>query len=391
MFGGLASSVGAMCFTYYASKAYDSYRLENENLLQDVPFSVYLMKLVPLKLASKCWGALNNMYVPRVLRKPVYSAYAALTGVNLEDLREGAMDGYPCLNAFFARKLRDDARSIDRSVDLVCPSDGRILGFGRVETDSYSYVSSGSSSTRTRRPGGSVLDNIIIRNIKGFRFPLSQFLGEYTPLPSAEDTRSGPEHVHATMASSALSSTFRISEPYEKISFLEPVPKSLFYCTIYLAPGDYHRFHSPTDWWLHHIRHVHGEMLPVMPGILRLIPNVYVLNERVPCIGSWKYGRFSLTAVGSTNVGRIKIYGDRGHKNNRNFVKPWTASLTLDAVSPMDLRTGDEFGYFEMGSTIVLVFEAPENFRFLVAENQIVKMGQALGNVDSSLGQAQHP
>lgn len=34
----------------------------------------------------------------------------------------------------------------------------------------------------------------------------------------------------------------------------------IFYCSVYLAPGDYHWFHSPTDWTIEHRRHIPGKM-----------------------------------------------------------------------------------------------------------------------------------
>ena len=44
------------------------------------------------------------------------------------------------------------------------------------------------------------------------------------------------------------------------------------------------------------------------------------------------------------------------------------------------MKKGDYFGEFNLGSTIVLIFEAPENFRFSFNKSgDVVRMGKCIG------------
>lgn len=45
------------------------------------------------------------------------------------------------------------------------------------------------------------------------------------------------------------------------------------------------------------------------------------------------------------------------------------------------LKPGVEAGGFKLGSTIVLVFEAPKTFQFGLQAGQKIKVGQAMGDV----------
>jgi phosphatidylserine decarboxylase precursor len=51
--------------------------------------------------------------------------------------------------------------------------------------------------------------------------------------------------------------------------------------------------------------------MSVNPGMARWIKELFCHNERVVLTGDWKHGFFSLTAVGATNVGSIRIYFDQ--------------------------------------------------------------------------------
>ena len=97
---------------------------------------------------------------------------------------------------------------------------------------------------------------------------------------------------------------------YEKNILYNP-ENCLYHCVIYLAPGDYHRFHSPTDWEIFFRRHFPGELFSVNPSVAKWLRGLFNLNERVVYYGEWKHGFFSMTAVGATNVGSIKVYMDK--------------------------------------------------------------------------------
>ena len=49
---------------------------------------------------------------------------------------------------------------------------------------------------------------------------------------------------------------------------------------VYLAPGDYHRFHSPARWVVTHRTHIWGQLLSVAPPFLSRITGLFHINER---------------------------------------------------------------------------------------------------------------
>ena len=97
----------------------------------------------------------------------------------------------------------------------------------------------------------------------------------------------------------------------------------LQYIVMYLAPGDYHHFHSPSGCEITQRRHFPGALIPVRPWAVERIPGLYCYNERVVLNGKWINGFFSFVAVGGLNVGSIEIRSDEQLQTNQDSTLPY--------------------------------------------------------------------
>ena len=106
--------------------------------------------------------------------------------------------------------------------------------------------------------------------------------------------------------------------------------------------------------------------------------------------GSWEHGFFCYAPVGATNVGSIKAYFDPSLATNlsrrqrKKAIQRGAASADghLTFPNPVSMGKGDPFGEFNLGSSIVLVFEAPKNFQFHLSPGQKIQCGNYLGRVE---------
>ncbi|XP_032451355.1 phosphatidylserine decarboxylase proenzyme, mitochondrial isoform X2 [Lynx canadensis] len=333
---------------YAGYRQYEKYReRELEKLGLEIPpklagpWEVALYKSVPTRLLSRAWGRLNQVELPHWLRRPVYSLYIWTFGVNMKEAAVEDLHHYRNLSEFFRRKLKPQARPVCGLHSVISPSDGKILNFGQVK-------------------------NCEVEQVKGVTYSLESFLG---PRISTEDLPFPP----ATPCGS-----FRNQ-------LVTREGNELYHCVIYLAPGDYHCFHSPTDWTISHRRHFPGSLMSVNPGMARWIKELFCHNERVVLTGDWKHGFFSLTAVGATNVGSIRIYFDRDlHTNSPRYSKGSYndfSFVTHANKEGIPMRKGEHLGEFNLGSTIVLIFEAPKDFNFKLKAGQKIRFGEALGSL----------
>ena len=63
------------------------------------------------------------------------------------------------------------------------------------------------------------------------------------------------------------------------------------------------------------------------PWVLRQMPDLFALSERVLLGGYWEHGFFSLTAVGAYNVGSIEIDADKVRLRGRERYAPQSKEM----------------------------------------------------------------
>ncbi len=281
-----------------------------------------------------------------------------LEEIDIEDLTE-----YKNLSEFFRRALKPNVRVIDQNSCIVSPCDGKILHFGKA-------------------------DRGYLEQVKGVNYALKAFLGEQNWPKNVSDSNNNSGYQSALQ----IEAINQNDALYEKSLLYNP-NNELYHCIIYLAPGDYHRFHSPTDWEVFYRRHFPGELFSVNPSVARWLQGLFNLNERAVYYGQWKHGFFSFAAVGATNVGSIKVYMDENLETNskvktlsadeldKSFCSKNFESSNLNGVP---VKRGENFGEFNLGSTIVLIFEAPPNFKFNINQNEKILFGSPLGSVEES-------
>ncbi len=237
------------------------------------------------------------------------------------------INSYKNFNAFFTRKLKPDARPIvPGRNEIACPVDGTVSQVGKIE-------------------------NGKIFQAKGRHYTLKQVMGH----PNIDST------------------------PFEGGQFV----------TIYLSPRDYHRIHMPVNGTLNSMAHVPGRLFSVNPATTRVIPRLFARNERIVTLFDTEYGPMAMIPIGAIFVGSIETvwHGEVSPPTIPN-IRTWHYGMdnrgtdkheNVDKNKPVTLKKGDEFGRFNMGSTVVVLF-GPQTINWAkeISANSTVIMGQLL-------------
>jgi len=146
--------------------------------------------------------------------------------------------------------------------------------------------------------------------------------------------------------------------------------------TCYLAPKDYHRVHMPLAGKLIKTIFIPGKLFSVNEETALNVPNLFARNERLVCIFETAAGLMAMIFVGAMLVGSIKtVWQDHPHTAKK--VSP------NDFSEPLEFQKGDEVGHFQMGSTIILLFQQNtirwQNFLCTLLP---IKMGQTIAELE---------
>ena len=401
----------------------------NNNRKKDIKISnnnwfFFCYSTLPLNAVSRLWGQFNNLTLPMWFRPIGYKFYSYLFDVNLDEIEDPDLYHYANLGEFFYRRIKPESRPIAPGEDVVVsPSDGEVLQLGIINSETgeiqqvkgltYSIKeflgTHGHSLVLESEPNLNPLtnesqhekfakknkldlfSNVINNKIRtDVDDTVTREDGNVMNVESASDGESLQELDFSNSKTLKLVSELSTNIPYYYFhSNTEPKNTELYFAVIYLSPGDYHHYHSPVDWVCKKRRHFPGDLFSVSPYFQRNFPNLFVLNERVALLGYWKYGFFSMTPVGATNVGSIKLSFDQelvtNVKRKRNLDPHICYEVTYSNASRIlggiPLIKGEEMGGFELGSTVVLCFEAPKNFKFNVNAGDKIKMGEKLGSL----------
>jgi phosphatidylserine decarboxylase len=251
---------------------------------------IFFQYILPKHGVSILAGRFANVRIPW-FKNQFIQRFAKAYQIDMSNAIEPELTNYACFNDFFTRAIDLDSRPIVADKSSFCsPVDGAISQFGKIES-------------------GRIIQ------AKQHHYSALELLG----------------------GDQQQANYFNNGE----------------FCTIYLAPKDYHRIHMPCDGKLISMTHVPGQLFSVNPLTAQKVPKLFARNERVVSLFETEFGKMALVAVGATIVGSIEtVWAGNITPPSRKSVKQWDYS-----DKKISLVKGEEMGRFKLGSTVILLME----------------------------------
>ena len=151
------------------------------------------------------------------------------------------------------------------------------------------------------------------------------------------------------------------------------------YVTLRLTSSMYHRFHAPYDCRVEQVTYISGDTWNVNPIALKRIEQLFCKNERAVIRCRLPSGQMlTLVPVAAILVASIRLHflDVLLHLKYRGpNVIPCSATF----------RKGQEMGWFQHGSTIIVLAPPGVSIRAELSQGQRIRMGQPLLSADPTL------
>lgn len=252
----------------------------------------------------------------RAVKNFLISRFVRLYDVDVSDVKLNVPEDFATFNDFFVRELAQDARPVDsKPGSIVSPVDGTVSSAGAITGNN-------------------------IFQAKGLDYSLDDLL--------ATDLQDARNYVDGAFA------------------------------TLYLAPYNYHRVHSPIDGEIVAAHYVPGDLFSVSAATVANVPGLFHRNERLILRFETAHGPAVVILVGALNVGSIST--------------PWSGEVrpqkrgVVETIAfrdgPCEINRGDLLGWFNMGSTVIMLFPRDACYwRQTLTEGRTVRVGEAIGAV----------
>jgi len=148
------------------------------------------------------------------------------------------------------------------------------------------------------------------------------------------------------------------------------------YATLRLTSSMYHRFHAPADCRVEQVNYISGDTWNVNPIALKRVERLFCKNERAIIRCRLASGAvITLVPVAAILVASMRL---------RFLDVPLNLRYRGPNVIPCDvgLRRGEEMGWFEHGSTIIVFAPRGASLSDEVREGGRIQMGRALMRID---------
>lgn len=275
----------------------------------------WLQTLAPQHLITRSAGKLAASTNP-VIKKTLISSFMKAYNISLDEYQVKNPSEFKNFNDFFTRALEPGARTLEPNPNaLICPADGAVSELGRIHQDQ-------------------------LLQAKSKTYSLTQLLAGFEEAKQFENGH---------------------------------------FCTIYLAPTNYHRVHMPFTAKALKSRYVPGDLFSVNQTTANSVNNLFARNER------W-VGLFELEHGGKTHTVAVIMVGAMivaGIDTVLTGALKPTAKVQDFTHSGELLEQGAELGRFYLGSTAI-VLAPPEldlSFASELKATTPVRLGQPLASL----------